>query len=412
MTSEDMDHSTLHILHVDMDAFFAAVEVFDQPDLKGKPIIIGSPPNQRGVVSTASYEARRYGVHSAMPSRTAGKKCPEGIFLPPRMARYKEISSAVMTIFHQYTPDVEPISIDEAFLDVSGVLWLWKSAETLAHKIQDHIQAELHLSASIGVAPNKFLAKLSSDLKKPGGLTVAPTAPDDIAAFLAPLPVERIWGVGAKTLEQLHGIGIRQVSDLQRSNPDILASTVGKRHATHLMKLALGQDDRHVEGPSNAKSISGETTFDENTSDPDKIRAALMSQVERVGPQLRKANVNAGTAQMKIRFAPFDTLTRQLPLNPPSRHDHDLMRAANQLLDAVPLQHPVRLIGFGVTGLTDRAVAQQGDLFTPPGSAEKKERSAKLDEAVDSLRATYGRHKIRHGSSMSPPPDDRDHTEG
>lgn len=397
----------LRVLHVDMDAFFAAVEVLDHPELKGQPLIIGSPPNERGVVSTASYEARKFGVHSAMPSRTAAQKCPQGIFLPVRMERYRDLSRQIMNIFQRYTPDVEPVSIDEAFLDVQGVLWLWKSAEDLAGNLQAAIQDELQLSASIGVAPNKFLAKLCSDLNKPAGCTVAPTDPADIAAFLSPMPVERIWGVGAKTLASLQAIGIRRIGDLQQSNPDVLEAAVGRGTAEHIRGLAFGQDERRVEIPAQAKSISGETTFSTDETDPGSIRTALIQQVERVGPQLRASKMLASTASVKIRFAPFDTITRQLPLHPPLNHNLGLIEAAGRLLEPIPLNRPVRLIGFGVTGLAKPGQTFQGDLFEPAHVHLRSRRESQLDQAADEVRKQFGRDSLRHASGMSPQEDGR-----
>lgn len=388
------------IIHVDMDAFYAAVEVLDHPELKGKPLIIGSPPNERGVVSTASYEARKFGVHSAMPSRTAAGKCPGAVFLPVRLKRYREVSRQVMQLFERYTPEVEPLSIDEAFLDIQGVLWFWKSPEQVGQEIQAAIQNELLLSASIGIATNKFLAKLCSDLNKPAGCTTAPSDPEEIADFLAPLPAGHIWGVGEKTLTVLQSIGIRRIGDIQQSNPRILNAAVGPAAAEHIRQLAFGRDDREVVRPGRAKSISGETTFSRDETHPEHIRCSLIQQVERVSLQLRESGMLASTAVIKIRFAPFDTITRQLPLHPPLNGDIGLIEAASCLLESISFHRPVRLVGFGVTGLVEPGHAIQGSLFEPEPGRNPNRKDSEIDRAADEIRKKFGPTSLRHASAI------------
>lgn len=352
------------VLHVDMDAFYAAVEVLDAPELAGKPVIVGGSPHRRGVVSAASYEARAFGVHSAMPTRTAAARCPGAVFRPVRMERYRDVSRQIMRILHEYTPRIEKLSVDEAFLDVQSVLWRWKSPRTMAESIKERVLRETGCTASVGVAANKFLAKLASDMEKPDGLTCVPADPDELRSFLAPLPVQRIWGVGRKTLEQLHGLGIRTVGDLQTAEPAILSAELGRDRTHHLQQLAYGRDDRPVITYAPAKSISSEHTFDQDTDEEARILEALHREVEQVGHRLRKADRFARTAFMKIRFSSFETLTRQLSFPRPVRSDRDLLQAARSLFNAVERKEPVRLIGFGVANLLDRRSEQQ-DLFQP-----------------------------------------------
>lgn len=399
-------HQSATVLHVDMDAFYAAVEVLDNPALQGQPVIVGSPPNRRGVVSTASYEARKFGVRSAMPSRTAGRLCPQGVFLPVRMARYAEVSRQVMAIIESFTPLYEQVSVDEAFLEVAGVLRKWKTGRAVAEALKLRIRREIGLSCSLGVAPNKFLAKLASDLQKPDGLTEVPTEPAAIARFLAPLPLNRIWGVGKVTEARLREFGLRTMGDLQRLGLAGLRPLVGESAARHMVELAHGRDERRVETEYVAKSISSETTFDEDCEDREVVRQTLVELVEEVGGRLREDGRLARTGHLKLRYEDFSTITRQHPLQPPTHSDHDLIQCAVTLLEREKDLRPVRLVGFGVSGFQDEAVTgpQQLDIFpADPGSL----RRASLDRALDQLRTQFGRRAIQRASALPRPA--RDH---
>ena len=299
------------ILHVDLDAFFAAVEQRDNPNIRGKPVIVGGDPGARGVVSAASYEARRFGVHSAMPLRTAAALCPDGIFLPVNGAKYRTASRAVMAIMGRYTPRVEQVSIDEAFLDVAGSERLFGPPPAIAEAIKAAVRAEVGLTASVGVASTKLVAKIASDLRKPDGLVVV--APGDEAAFLAPLPIARLWGVGAQTRAALAEYGVRTIGDLAALDPQLLVRRLGKHGAT-LVERARGVDPSPVTGDAEAKSVSHEHTFDVDTSDQDQIERTLLALAEGVAARLRAGGVRAATVQVKVRDSAFHTVTRQRTL--------------------------------------------------------------------------------------------------
>ncbi|MFA6174655.1 MAG: DNA polymerase IV [Kiritimatiellales bacterium] len=391
---------TKTILHIDMDAFFAAVEVHDHPELRGKPVVIGSPPDKRGVVSTCSYEARKFGIHSAMPSRTAFKLCPHAIFLPPNMRRYHEASEHIMGIFRRFTPLVEPLSCDEAFLDVTGARYLFGDGSEIARKIKAAVLAETGLTCSVGVAPNMFLAKIASDLNKPDGLTVVPDSEKLIAAFLAPLPVKRMWGAGKKTQAILEAHKIRTIGDLQTVAPEKLAAWVGENSASFFRRLAFGIDDRELATESEEKSISNEITFDEDQRDAAVVEAALLDLVDKVGTRLRRAGFYASTAQIKLRWKDFSTITRQRRLDPPCCDDMTLRETALELFRKEGLHSAVRLIGFGVTGLRRTADAPQLDLFQSP-EKQTSTRREQLSRAVDRIRERFGRKSIQRGSTLN-----------
>jgi len=383
---------TRSILHVDMDAFFASVEQRDNPELRGKPVIVGAGPQERGVVSAASYEARKFGVHSAMPSRTAYKLCPQGIFVHPHMSKYSEASKQIMVILESFTPFVQPLSIDEAFLDVSGCIRIFSDAIEIARRIKVKIREQTGLTASVGVAPNKFLAKLASDLKKPDGLAVI--TEQDKLQVLAPLPVSKIWGVGKVTEKRLHDLGLRTIGDIQRMPVDELRGLIGNT-AEHLHALSMGEDSREVETDGESKSISSEHTFDVDTADLDQIKKCLLEQGEEVGSRLRQEKVAARTVQLKLRYADFTTLTRRRTLTQPTQDEMTLYEVAVQLLTAERIQGKrIRLIGIGGSNLVPPEV--QTDLFDQ--SAQKRTRLAR---AVDDLRARLGTGTIRRGSSLS-----------
>jgi nucleotidyltransferase/DNA polymerase involved in DNA repair len=387
------------ILHIDMDAFFAAVEVHDHPELKGKPVVIGSPPDKRGVVSTCSYEARKFGIHSAMPSRTAFKCCPHAVFLPPNMKRYQEVSGQIMEIFRRFTPLVEPLSCDEAFLDVTGARYLFGDGPEIARKIKAAVKEETGLTCSVGVASNMFLAKIASDLNKPDGLTIVPASEKLIHAFLAPLPVKRMWGAGKKTQEILEAHRIRTIGDLQTVDPVKLAAWVGENSAAAFRQLAFGIDERELSTGSEEKSISNEITFDEDQRDAAVVEAALLDLADKVGVRLRLAGFYAATAQIKIRWKDFSSITRQQKLDPPRCDDMTLRETALELFRKETLHSPVRLIGFGVSNLRRTAETAQLDLFASPVKQTSARRET-LSRAVDRIRERFGRKSIRRGSAM------------
>ena len=382
---------SLTILHVDMDAFFASVEQRDRPELRGLPVIVGAGPHERGVVSTCSYEARRFGVHSAMPSREAYRLCPHGVFVPPDMDRYMEASAAVFAIFDRYTPLVQGLSCDEAFLDVSGARRLFGDAVEIARRIRADIASELRLTASVGVAPNKFLAKLASDLHKPDGLTVVPTDPAEIAAFLAPLPAGKIFGVGKTLSEALASHGIRMIGDIQRADETALARWIGGRGAAALRALAFGIDDRTVETEREGKSMSREHTFPVDETDPEAVRATLLDLASDVARQVRAAGLWASTAHFKLRTDDFRTITRQKPFSRPACDDITFREAATDFFAANPAARPVRLVGFGTSGFSNSPPPDRATLFGPDPEDERAEKREALSRALDDVRARFGR---------------------
>ncbi len=395
------NHGEQTILHVDMDAFYAAIEQLDQPELRGKPVVVGAPPDRRGVVATASYEARAYGIHSAMPSRTAFQRCPQAVFVPPRRDRYVQVSGRIMEIFREITPLVEPVSIDEAFLDVRSVLARGGNAVALGRRIKARIREELQLTASVGVASNKFLAKLASDLRKPDGLTVVPEGREAILRFLAPLPVTKIWGVGEKTAERLRRRGIRTIEQLQNRTVQDLTRMLGTSFGSRIWRLARGEDDRRVQPePVEEKSISHEETFETDVGDPAQVRQTLIELTEKVGRRLRRAGRVATVAQIKVRFPDFRTISRQKKLERPTDSDRALLACAADLFASLKTSRRIRLIGFGVEGLEradDSPAERQLLLFPRGGEEENGTRNQALDQVVDELRATYGPNILKRG---------------
>jgi DNA polymerase-4 len=396
MRDARMLRTALSILHVDMDAFYASVEQRDRPELRGLPVIVGGSAEHRGVVSAASYEARRFGVHSAMPTATARRLCPEGIFLPVRMAHYAQISRQIREILLSFTPLVEPLSLDEAFLDVHGCEGLFGPAPEIARLIKQRIRTEAGLVASVGVAPNKFLAKLAGDLAKPDGLAVLPA--DKVAEFLAPLPVSRIWGVGARAEKRLHALGVHTVGQLAALPERVLAGHFGEA-GRHLWELANGRDDRQVVPDREAKSISTETTFARDLDDLEGLRGILLDQVEQVAGRLRQHGLRARTIDLKVRSSDFRTRNRSLSLDEPSDVTEEIWRAAGILFERAltPDVLPVRLLGVGATKLTS-AAAVQGQLFD-----DDRQRQRAVDRAVDAIRQQFGGGAIRRGSRLDPP---------
>lgn len=369
-----------------MDAFFASVELLHHPEWRGKPVIVGSGPHERGVVSTCSYEARKFGVHSAMPSRTAYERCPHAIFVRPNMHLYQEVSDKVFEIFGHYTPFIEGVSIDEAFLDISGTIHLYGSARALGEALRREIRETCGVTCSVGIAPNRLLAKIGSELNKPDGLTLMPFEPDEIASFLAPRPLGILWGIGKKTAAALRPYGLNTCGDLQRTPAARLEKILGSRSAAESLKdQALGRASDVVNyEPADEKSVSREHTFDEDTSDRGEIRAKLLELVEEVGHRFRAVPRWARTARIKLRDAGFNTITRQAAFDLPARDDITFREKALALFDREPITS-VRLVGFGVTNFQDTPDDLGPTLFPTPedGRRQKRER---LSAALDALR--------------------------
>jgi len=362
------------ILHVDMDAFYAAVEQRDRPELKGQPVIIGADPRSgrgRGVVATASYEARAFGVSSAMPISQAWKRCPKGVYLPPDMEKYSAVSREVMDVLGRFSDCVEPVSIDEAFLDVTGSRRAFGEGEAVARRLKDTVRKETRLTASVGVAASKLVAKVASDMRKPDGLVVV--APGTEAAFLAPLPIRRLWGVGPKMEEELARLGVHTIGALADLEPDRLARKLGT-HGHDLIRLARGEDDRPVVAdPGEAKSLGQEHTFDQDVSDLGMLRATLLDLADAVARRLRGHGLRGRTVTLKYRDETFRTLTRAETLAKPTDAGDVLFRTVWRLFEGVHGERRVRLLGIYTSGF---GAGAQMDLFAPPASAADKVRDA------------------------------------
>jgi DNA polymerase IV len=389
------------ILHVDLDAFFAAVEQRDHPELRGKPVIVGGGgPNDRGVVSTASYEARVFGVHSAMSLREAGRRCPHGIFVPVDGAKYTAASKDVMAVLRRFTPLVEPISIDEAFLDVTGSRILFGDGEAIGRRIKDEVKESVDLTISVGVAQTKLVAKIASDLRKPDGLVVV--EPGDEATFLAPLEIRRLWGVGEKSAASLHEYGVRTIGDLAALPDDLLIRRFGK-HGASLAQRARGIDDDPVGGRDAAQSIGHEHTFDVDTSDREVIERTLLGMSEGVAGRLRDSGVRASTITVKIRDTTFRTITRQRTLPEPTDLTDPIFRTALELARPEVRGLRIRLLGVTASGLGER---EQLSLF-----AADDPRRRKVTEAADEVRHRFGERAITRArlvGSRLPAPFERD----
>ncbi|MDT8383653.1 MAG: DNA polymerase IV [Gammaproteobacteria bacterium] len=385
------------IIHADMDAFFASVEIREQPGLRGLPVVVAGRPEQRGVIAAASYAARRYGVRSAMPTATALKRCPELIILPGRMSLYSEVSAQIHAIFSRYTPLIEPLSLDEAFLDVSASKSLFGSAVHIARRIKQEILDELGLVVSMGVAPNKFLAKIASDLEKPDGFVVLEAA--DVQRFLDPLPVSRLWGVGRVTEQQLHALNIHTVAELRRLTEATLSARFGQL-GTHLWQLAHGVDDRRVTPEREAKSLSRETTFAQDISDPDILRAVLLTLTEQVAWRLRRQDLRGRCVQLKLRFADFRTITRVHSLRRPSHATDELWQTVAQLFDKTTADGlpPIRLIGMGVSGFDSGPEPAQLNMFDAPQDAPNR-----LDQLADDINNRFGGQHLARARTIRRP---------
>lgn len=390
-------HSQRAILHVDMDAFYASVEQRDNPVLRGQPVIVGGL-GARGVVATASYEARQFGVHSAMPMNEARRRCPHGHFISPRMSAYKAISEQVFEILRRFTPLVQGLSLDEAFLDVTASQAMFGPATRIAFDIKQQIRIRTQLTASVGVAPNKLVAKIASELKKPDGLVVI--APEQIADTLDPLPIRRLFGIGPKTADKLVDVGIQTLRDLRLASDAQLQPIFG-RDAQVIRQRAGGVDDRPVLAERDEKQISTETTFDVDIDNAALMRAELARLADRTSNRLRAKQLSAHGIAVKIRRHDFHTFTRQRHCHSATNDSRSIADLAQHLLNEWLAEHPgaaVRLLGVGVYDLG--AVAQLS-LFDPPAQQNTASTThPNLDIAVDRIRAKFGSHAVMRGSSL------------
>ncbi len=390
------DDTGCDVLHVDMDAFYASVEVRDRPELAGQPVIVGGAGG-RGVVLSATYEARRSGVHSAMPMGRARRLCPRAIVVPPRFERYSEASAGVMGVFQSVTPLVEPLSLDEAFLDVTGARRRLGRPTAVATWIKAQIADELRLTCSVGVASTKLVAKLASTRSKPDGLLVVPAA--GVIAFLHPLPVEALWGVGERTAEQLVRLGLHTVGDLAATPRATLQRALGDALGTHLAALAWGRDERAVVAAERAKSIGADETFARDVDDPLVVRRELLRLAEKTAGRLRAAGYVGRTVSIKVRFADFTTITRSRTLRDPTDVAAVVYATAGELYDALHLDRArLRLVGVRLEGLTPAAQTPQQLLLGDEGPGRRD-----AEVAADRVVRRFGRDAVRPGSLLEPP---------
>ena len=380
------------ILHVDMDAFYASIEQRDRPELRGKPVIVGGA-GARGVVAAASYEVRAYGVHSAIPTKLALQRCPHAICIAPRMSHYKDISMQIFRIFHEFTPLVEGLSLDEAFLDVTGSRTAFGSGEVIARAIKDKIRATTELTASVGIAPNKLVAKIASDLKKPDGLMLVRR--DDVQRILDPLPVRKLFGVGPKTAAKLEPAGIATLADLRCAPESVLLPIFG-RFVRQMRERAAGIDERPVIADWQEKRISAESTFAVDLHEPSKMHAELGKLADRTATRVRAKQLIGACVTVKIRERDFTTHTRQRRLEPATDDTRVIAKLAGELLNEWLAHHAraaVRLLGVGVSDLSP---ARQLDLFAPRATQQNQ----KLDHVVDRIREKFGTLAVVRGSAI------------
>jgi len=383
------------ILHVDLDAFFAAVEQLLHPEWRNKPVIVGADPQEgkgRGVVSAASYEARKYGVHSAMPISKAYLLCPHGIYVTPHGHIYQEYSHKFFKVLYEFSPLVEGLSIDEAFLDMSGTMRLFKDVHTLGQKIKSEIKTQTQLTASVGIAPCKSVAKIASDFKKPDGLMIV--EPERVQEFLDPLPVTKLWGIGNQTFQSLVKMGIQTVSQLRAYPPDILEKKFGKM-GLHIYRMACGEDERNVTPYENVKSISNETTFETDVMDQSILEKTLFQLSEKVGGRLRRSHLRGYTIHLKVRFSDFRTHTRSHTLKKAIFLTEDIYGAVMTLMDEfLPSEDFIRLLGVGVSNLESDSGSQ---LSIWDITEEKK---LKVEKLMDQIQDKFGKNIIRHAESI------------
>ncbi len=373
------------ILHIDMDAFYAAVEQRDCPEFKGKPVVIGADPRHgrgRGVVSTASYEARKFGIHSAQPISQAWRCCPHAVFLPVRMTRYISVSREIMKILSGYSPVLERISLDEAFLDITGSARMLGAPDQSASLMKKQILDETQLTASVGIGPNKLIAKIASDFQKPDGLTIVP--PENVQSFLNPLPVRRLWGIGRQTERRLHDLGVSTVGDLVRFEEDFLIREFGK-WGRCLYHYVRGIDESPVIPYRDAKSISNEITFREDVQDREVFRGTLLRLCDKVGFRLREQHMLARTVTLKVRFSDFTTIVRNSTFPKPVYLSETIYREIYHLFETVDTAgRPIRLLGVGVAQLLS-GKELQADLFQ-----ESDDKAGRVTQAVDHLKTRFG----------------------
>ncbi len=384
------------IIHMDMDAFFASVEQLLNPEWKGKPVIVGADPQQgrgRGVVSAASYEARKFGVHSAMPISQAYRLCPHGIYARPHGHVYQEYSRKIFAILHTFTPLVEPLSIDEAFMDMTGCLHHYRDLESMGRNLKNKIKQSTGLTASVGIAPGKSVAKIASDFDKPDGLTVV--RPEAVQEFLDPLPVTLLWGIGQKTYPHLEKLGIHTVKQLRQYPGEVLRQKFGKM-GEHIFRMARGEDNRDVSVTDSVKSVSNEITFDRDQEDSEVVRNTVFSLAEKVSGRLRRGGILGRTVHLKIRFEDFKTFTRSHTLKSPTNLTSEIFRHAELLLaEFDPPEFPVRLVGVGVSNLTEEKGRQMSfwDI--------ENRRKLDLERVMDRIQDKFGKGSIMHAQSLS-----------
>jgi DNA polymerase-4 len=379
------------IIHIDMDAFFASVEQLDNPGLQGKSVLVGGSPKQRGVVAACSYQARKFGIHSAMPMAQAVRLCPDAIVLPVRMARYIEVSNEIHAIFSRYTPQIEPISLDEAFLDVTSSIQLFVSAENIGKRIKNEIKKELGLTASVGIAPNKFLAKLASDLEKPSGFVVI--TEENKQEILDPLPISKIWGIGKVTEKALKKIRVNTIEQLRKTDAMHLKDILGNQ-VPRMLRLAQGIDNREVESVHLSKSMSSEHTFATDIKDKDLLLPVLLNQVEEVAQRLRRGGLEAKTITLKFRYGNFKTVNRSKTMDKATNTTKILWQQAKTVFLKWHRKSAgaLRLLGFGTSGLVVEGSGQK-ELFINP----EEEKQKRIDKAFDIIRDKYGDDAVRLG---------------
>jgi DNA polymerase IV len=388
----EADDAGCTVLHVDMDAFFASVEIRRRPELKGRPVVVGGA-GPRGVVSSASYEARRYGVRSAMPAMRARALCPHAVFLPPDFAAYAEASDAVMRIFQDVSPLVEPLSLDEAFLDVAGAQRLLGRPAVIARGIRERIADEQHLTCSVGVAPTKFVAKLGSTRAKPDGMIVVPAA--QVLDFLHPLPVDALWGVGERAAETLRRLGLATVGDLASAPIGMLRSALGDASASHLHELSWGRDPRTVVSEHADKSIGAEMTYDTDVADPLVIRRSLLALADKVGARLRGSGHVGRTIALKVRLADFRTVNRSRTLLTTTDVAREIFETAWALFTALGAADHIRLVGVRVEGLAPAATASRQLTLGEPDRGWRE-----AEAAADAVVARFGRSSVGPASLL------------
>jgi DNA polymerase-4 len=377
------------ILHLDLDAFYASVEQLDDPALRGRPVVVAGP-SARGVVCAASYEARRFGVRSAMPTARARRLCPEGAFVAPRFPRYEELSGRVFALYREYTPLVEPLSLDEAFLDVTASAALHGGGRAIAEVLRRRVKAELGLTVSAGVAEVKLAAKIASDLGKPDGLVEVPAG--GTRAFLAPLPVARLWGVGEVTGAALAKLGVHRIGQLAAAPEALVAAALGSGPARHLGALARGEDPREVVPDEPSRSVGSEETFEVDLNGRAALLPHVLAHAERTARRLREAGLRGRTVTLKVKYADFELVTRRCTLAAATDDGAAVFAAAREQLERVELDRPVRLVGVSVSGFEARA--EQLGLFDRRPAAEAARRAA-VNAAVDEVNRRFGRDAVR-----------------